>query len=596
MLRSQVPDDGPPTPRAQTYIDSGEWDSGVLLQLTCDVAQFCGLRRSDCSSRSHLISMWKLFRPGWRIPGGSHKGAGFFRGPSLPSADAGGPVTATITQNLRSKVDPFALSGGQWKFVLDEWIIWRATSSSRDDAAFSFETETEDDTQDPLDSTEPQAPVPSLSSVEAAYAAASGGIPEVKKESQAKVEAPDISKGVKAGVGSLVSSVPQLPASMSPPNRASGPASNPPPDPTPIPHATVPVPAAVPSPIPPTPPAPIPMPSQESKDIEKLKTQVEQLNILLRGFGKPSTDQVSRIEELEHDANMKALAGDLDWTDRVLALEQENQSLQADIGRLALTVHDPSGELSIIHEQLNILKAASKVGRGVDRHGVSFGHPSEIGPVLRSVGGSVTIFHDAVSLLHSIGATPASHRSTLSTMKAQRDVKITTDLEAWVITSFRTNLPAILYGGSASVETVDEYVSLLSKLKSYGAWHSDDGVSGVSQRMLRGSIAIQARVSFLASQLTTDPGILRLSNGLLIDMDNFIQRLVGFIDATYIEYKVLSYMGEDQLWELLVSFIEQVFEDLRAAQCMTQDASEGDSSLLLWGIMKAQHDFRKPPP
>jgi hypothetical protein len=126
MLRSQIPDDGPPTPRAQAYIDSGEWDSGVLLQLgfvssdLCvgrvgsvtdgDEAQFCGLRKSDCSSRSHTLLSWKFFRPGWHIPGGSNKGVGFFRQPSLPSADAGGPITSTIAQCLRDKVDPFAVS------------------------------------------------------------------------------------------------------------------------------------------------------------------------------------------------------------------------------------------------------------------------------------------------------------------------------------------------------------------------------------------------------------------------------------------------------------------------------------------------------
>jgi hypothetical protein len=33
MLRAQVPADGPPTPRAQEYIDNGEWDSGALLAL-----------------------------------------------------------------------------------------------------------------------------------------------------------------------------------------------------------------------------------------------------------------------------------------------------------------------------------------------------------------------------------------------------------------------------------------------------------------------------------------------------------------------------------------------------------------------------------
>jgi hypothetical protein len=159
MLGSQVSDDGPPTPRAQTYIDLGEWDNGVLLQLTfigidpctgrvgsvteSDVARFCGLGRSECTSRSHLLSVRKLYRPGWRIPGGNHKGAGFFRGPSLPSADAGGPITATIAQSLRLKTDPFALSAGQWKFVINKWIIWKATSNNPEDGAFSFETEAE---------------------------------------------------------------------------------------------------------------------------------------------------------------------------------------------------------------------------------------------------------------------------------------------------------------------------------------------------------------------------------------------------------------------------------------------------------------------
>jgi hypothetical protein len=121
--------------------------------------------------------------------------------------------------------------------------------------------------------------------------------------------------------------------------------------------------------------------------------------------------------------------------------------------------------------------------------------------------------------------------------------------------------------------------------------------------MLRGAIEIQGRVSFLASQLTMDPSILRLSGGLLVDSVNFIQRLIAFVDSTYIEYKVMSYLTDTQLWELLVAFIEQIFEDMRAARCIIQDASETESTVLLWGIMKChevmqdylKHDFRKHP-
>jgi hypothetical protein len=127
----------------------------------------------------------------------------------------------------------------------------------------------------------------------------------------------------------------------------------------------------------------------------------------------------------------------------------------------------------------------------------------------------------------------SSHKTMLSMMKAQRDVKIGTDLEARVITSFRTNLPgAILYGGSTTIDTVDEYVALGSKLKGYNSWHHPDGVSGVSQRMLCGSVEIQQRVGFLANKLTTDPRILRLSGGLMVDSVNFVQRFVPFINTT----------------------------------------------------------------
>jgi hypothetical protein len=65
-----------------------------------------------------------------------------------------------------------------------------------------------------------------------------------------------------------------------------------------------------------------------------------------------------------------------------------------------------------------------------------FSHPADIAALLRTVGGSVAIFHDAVSLLHSIGATSASHKATLSAMKAQRDVKIGTDRDASAIFEF----------------------------------------------------------------------------------------------------------------------------------------------------------------
>jgi hypothetical protein len=117
------------------------------------------------------------------------------------------------------------------------------------------------------------------------------------------------------------------------------------------------------------------------------------------GLGKTTNDQVDRIEELEHDANMRMLSGNVDVVDKVEGLVEDNRKFQNDFATLTVTMHDPSGELSLVHEQLNLRRASSKVGRGVDKHGVSFRHPSGIAHVLRPIGGTVTIFHDAVSFV-----------------------------------------------------------------------------------------------------------------------------------------------------------------------------------------------------
>jgi hypothetical protein len=154
-------------------------------------------------------------------------------------------------------------------------------------------------------------------------------------------------------------------------------------------------------------------------------------------------------------------------------------------------------------------------------------------------------------------------------------------MEARVITLFHTNFPAILYGGSFTITAIKEFVSLLSKLKSYEVWHSGDGVSGVSQRILRGINAIQQRVGFLANQLTSDPVIIWLSSGLTGASVNFVQRMVSFIDSMYIEYKASSFFTEQQLCELCVGYLEQIFEGLRSARCLIQDASETDTAILL---------------
>jgi hypothetical protein len=152
---------------------------------------------------------------------------------------------------------------------------------------------------------------------------------------------------------------------------------------------------------------------------------------------------------------------------------------------------------------------------------MSFSHPGDIASLLRAVSGAVGIFHDAVSLLHSIGSSSPSHKPTLAEMKAQRDVKI-----AKPRSTSHNVVPYqpphyTLWGGAATVDAIEEFVTLISKLNNHGMWRNGDGVSGFSQRMLQGAVEIQREVGFLANQLTTNPAILRLSLGLCSDSVNF---------------------------------------------------------------------------
>jgi hypothetical protein len=64
-----------------------------------------------------------------------------------------------------------------------------------------------------------------------------------------------------------------------------------------------------------------------------------------------------------------------------------------------------------------------------------------------------------------------------------------------------------------------------------------------------------------------------------------------------------SYFEDSENWDVLLAYIEPMFEDLRSARCLIQDASESDPAVLLWGIMKShevmdaylRHDFKNHP-
>jgi hypothetical protein len=56
--------------------------------------------------------------------------------------------------------------------------------------------------------------------------------------------------------------------------------------------------------------------------------------------------------------------------DRLRILELEGGNLKTELCRVQLSVYDPAGEVNLIHEQVDALRGATRVGSGVERHGV----------------------------------------------------------------------------------------------------------------------------------------------------------------------------------------------------------------------------------
>jgi hypothetical protein len=193
-----------------------------------------------------------------------------------------------------------------------------------------------------------------------------------------------------------------------------------------------------------------------------LSARVDDLDMRLKQLEKQRVYAEGQIVDLQKELRSFDNLSICSLQVKLCAIEAEGVGLKEDVHRLNSSVYAPTGEYNLLHEQVSALRVATQVGRGVECHGLSFGHPSEVATLLRVINGSVGIFHDATSILHAIGSSITSHRSALTDMKAQRDVKISTDKEAIFI-----NFPAILYGGSSAVTAVEAFVSSISKLKSY---------------------------------------------------------------------------------------------------------------------------------
>jgi hypothetical protein len=121
--------EGGPSPRAEVYIATGEWDeerTAVPLRLvglnvcgcrigTTEPVKVCVLDAQVCTIAKHKKPI--LQRGGWMIAAGPKVGDGVYSTLALPVHEQGGPIDALTARQLADPIRPFMLRIPLWKFV-----------------------------------------------------------------------------------------------------------------------------------------------------------------------------------------------------------------------------------------------------------------------------------------------------------------------------------------------------------------------------------------------------------------------------------------------------------------------------------------------
>ena len=99
---------------------------------------------------------------------------------------------------------------------------------------------------------------------------------------------------------------------------------------------------------------------------------------------------------------------------------------RTELDEITTTIIDPASALAKVEEEVFKLQQIFVVRPGVEQHGAWFSDSINVLMFLTTARDNllpVGIFHHAVSLLCCIGATTMTYHTTLTTIKAQKEVK-----------------------------------------------------------------------------------------------------------------------------------------------------------------------------
>ena len=263
---------------------------------------------------------------------------------------------------------------------------------------------------------------------------------------------------------------------------------------------------------------------------------------------------------------------------------------------------NPQGELGAIKAQLKSLQNRFDSDGAIECHGVYFASKTELAAWFEKNGLSIGVFCDAVALLHTIQAPVVHQAEATKAMEAQQKVSISTDLEAAIITSFSTILPSILVGNKKE-GTGGTFDWLKGYLKAYNVWDPAGRKSGVSSRIKEGIKVAVKRAEGLLSMTTDDSEAVKVASGLISDSFTFVTSLCTWIESAHRELTEDTPYTSEEVWDMQLECLEQIFEELHQARVAVVDAARISQGIYLWGMLRAwqiqqryvSNDFQDDP-
>lgn len=589
--------DAEPSPRAADIVDRGEWDSHAMLGLeligrdACfhklgsmketafpsapSLTRFCG--KPNCTLATHAKA-WlpeNERRPGWYVDCGSLNGV--IKELRFPTAEEGGPIANTNAMlALTDAADPFQMSIGQWTFLHGYWAeespeslassVSDVSEAASGRASRPPDVETVDEESNP--EVEGSGTEPLSSEARAFFKTTLRGPSFSTADTPTMALAPPRKSPEEAeapSVGGFLERIIQ----MNPPNEEE--ASN--------------------------------MFRQFANKLDAhLSTQAMEL-VRLQSVQAVT---LKRLEKVEYaDVELGAVKS------RLTVVEGQNIKLQAELDHLRgieqttetlrHNMLDNSGRVPVLWRELKVLKGRVD-SAGIKVHGVKFNDASAYLAWAKKNDLPVGIMVDAISGLQTVHAPYVPQSDATKARADQAKVGFKTPLEAAIATSFDSIIPGILGGGKVS-DVSSTLAVLQAALLKYEDFDPPGGTEGVMARMNSGIKSAEAQITEMLREVTDDPEVIALAQGITRDSVHFIAECTHFVCTQNKEYTADSSRSKDQVWKMQLECLAIMLEELSKARGMIRTAASFEPRLLDYGQLKGwqvqqrylKNNFRDDP-